>query len=164
LHRNRLENNRPVVLGENPMRRTGLLWVEIAAVAIIISGCSNTEGTKPPSSEQSARRSGAVGTGGAGANLSDDDFIRRRTEEHGGSRTQPHGLERTANLDIKSFAQRSDHSPNIATRDVQVRPNKNGNEVTTKINQWAADTYPLTQKHLDTARTLETAVKNRSNN
>lgn len=132
--------------------------------ALIISGCSNTEGTKPPSSEQSARRSGAVGTGGDGANLSDDDFIRRRTEEHGGSRTQPHGLERTANLDIKSFAQRSDHSPNIATRDVQVRPNKNGNDVTTKINQWAADTYPLTQKHLDTARTLETAVKNRSNN
>ena len=54
--------------------------------------------------------------------------------------------------------------PNIVTRDVQVRPNKNGNDVTMKINQWAADTYPLTQKHLDTARTLETAVNNRSSN
>ena len=34
------------------MRRTGLLWVAVAAM--IISGCSETEGTKPPSSEQSA--------------------------------------------------------------------------------------------------------------
>ena len=29
-----------------------------------------------------------------------------------------------------------------------------------KINQWAADTYPVAQKHLDTARTLENATKN----
>ena len=51
------------------MRRTGLLWVAVAAIAIIIGGCSKTEGTKPPSSEQPAGRSGGVGTGGAGANL-----------------------------------------------------------------------------------------------
>jgi hypothetical protein len=55
------------------MRPTGLLWV--AAIAITISGCSKTEGTKPPSSEQPAGRSGAAGTGGAGANLSDDEFV-----------------------------------------------------------------------------------------
>jgi hypothetical protein len=34
--------------------------------------------------------------------------------------------------------------------------------VTMKINQWAADTYPVAQKHLDTARTLENATKKRS--
>jgi hypothetical protein len=49
-------------------------------------------------------------------------------------------------------------------RDVQVRPNKSDTEATMKINQWAADTYPVAQKHLDTARTLETATKKRSTN
>jgi hypothetical protein len=28
-----------------------------------------------------------------------------------------------------------------------------------KINQWAADTYPVAQKHLDTARTIESVLK-----
>ena len=54
--------------------------------------------------------------------------------------------------------------PDIAMRDVQVRPNKSDREVTMKINQWAAETYPLAQKHLDTARTLETAAKRGSTN
>jgi putative membrane protein len=54
--------------------------------------------------------------------------------------------------------------PTLAMRDVQVRPNKSDTEVTMKINQWAADTYPVAQKHLDTARTLETATKKRSTN
>ena len=54
--------------------------------------------------------------------------------------------------------------PKTALRDVQVRPNKGDNDVTTRINQWAADTYPVTQKHLDTARRLETATKKRSTN
>ena len=89
------------------MRRTGLLWVAVAAIAIIISGCSKTEGTKPPSSEQSAGRSGAVGTGGAGANLSDDDFVRdvalKNLAEVELSRM---ALGKATNLDIKSFAQR----------------------------------------------------------
>jgi hypothetical protein len=52
--------------------------------------------------------------------------------------------------------------PKIAMGDVQVRPNKSDNEVTMRINQWAADTYPVAQKHLDTARTLENATKKRS--
>ena len=52
--------------------------------------------------------------------------------------------------------------PTIAMRDVQVRPNKSDIEVTIKINQWAADTYPVAQKHLDTARTLEIATNKRS--
>ena len=53
-------------------------------------------------------------------------------------------------------------SPRSHMRDVQVRPDKSNNEITMKINQWAADTYPVAQKHLDTARTLENATKNRS--
>ena len=89
------------------MRRTGLLWVAVAAIAIIISGCSKTEGTKPPSSEQPAGRSGAVGTGGAGANLSDDDFVRdvalKNMAEVELSRM---ALDKATNPDIKSFAQR----------------------------------------------------------
>ena len=43
-------------------------------------------------------------------------------------------------------------------RDVPVRPDKSGDEVTMKINQWAADTYPVAQKHLDAARALENAT------
>ena len=59
------------------MRRAGLMGVTITAtIIIVISGCSKTERTKPPSSEQLAAYSDAVGTGGAGANLrSDDDFV-----------------------------------------------------------------------------------------
>ena len=235
------------------MRRTGLFGVAVAAIAIIISGCSKSEGTKPPSSEQPAGRSGGVGTGGAGANLSDDEFVRdvalKNMSEVELSRV---ALDKATNLDIKSFAQRmiDDHDaagrnlksvlsgqpiewpvqlddkhrkiadelakkqgadfdrdyvkamveghqdlaaklesrldvqsladwktaaaartdtkampdPNIAMRDVQVRPSKSSNEVTIKINQWAADTYPVAQKHLDTARTLETTTNKRSTN
>jgi putative membrane protein len=54
--------------------------------------------------------------------------------------------------------------PKVEMRDVQLRPNKSGNELTMKINQWAAETYPIAQKHLDTARTLENATKKRSTN
>ena len=49
--------------------------------------------------------------------------------------------------------------PATAVLDTAVRPDKSGNETTTKINQWAADTYPVAQKHLDTARALEAATK-----
>ena len=42
-------------------------------------------------------------------------------------------------------------------RNVRVRPDKSDHEITMKINQWAADTYPVTQKHLDAVRTLENA-------
>ncbi len=48
--------------------------------------------------------------------------------------------------------------------DVRVRPNHSDNEITTKINQWAAETYPVAQKQLDTARTLENPTKKRSSN
>jgi putative membrane protein len=49
--------------------------------------------------------------------------------------------------------------PKGEMRDVPLRPNKSGNELTMKINQWVAETYPVAQKHLDTARTLENAAK-----
>jgi putative membrane protein len=55
-------------------------------------------------------------------------------------------------------------APDAAMRDVQVRPASSDSTKTLKINQWAADTYPLVQKHLDTARALENAVKKRSTN
>jgi putative membrane protein len=49
--------------------------------------------------------------------------------------------------------------PKAEMADVKVRPNKSDNEISMKINQWAADTYPVAQKHLDTARMLESATK-----
>ena len=54
--------------------------------------------------------------------------------------------------------------PKAEMRDMQLRPNASDDELTKKINQWAADTYPIVQKHLDTARTLENAAKKRSTN
>lgn len=236
------------------MRRTGRLSVAVAAITLVISGCSKTDGTKPPSSDQSANRPGAVGTGGAGADVkSDDDFVRdvalKNMAEVELSRL---ALEKATNRQIKSFAQAmiDDHGaagstlksvvsgqpiewpaqlddkhrkttdelakkqggefdrdyvkamieghqdlaaklesrldvqsladwktaaagrthanrlpePNVAMRDVQVRPAKGDHEITMKINQWAADTYPVAQKHLDAARTLENSTKKPSTN
>ena len=233
------------------MRRTGVLWSAVA-ITIVISGCSKTEGTKPPSSEQPAGQPGAVGTGGAGANVkSDDDFVRdvalKNMAEMELSRM---ALDKAANPAIKAFAQAiiNDHGeagtklktvvsgqaiewpaqlddkhrkiaddlpkehgadfdrdyleamidshqdlaaklesrldvqsladwktaaagrthsnrlpePETTMRDVRVRPANSDQEITMKINQWAADTYPVAQKHLDTARTLENATKKRS--
>jgi putative membrane protein len=54
--------------------------------------------------------------------------------------------------------------PKADLRDVSVRPAKSESGLTMKINQWAADTYPIAQKHLDTARTLENAMRKRSTN
>jgi putative membrane protein len=234
------------------MRRAGLSWVAIAAITLVINGCSNSERTMPPSSEQPGGRPGAVGTGGAGADVkSDDDFVRdvaiKNTAELSLSRM---ALDKATDPQIKAFAQQmidahdaagnklksvvsgqaiewptqlddkqrdiaenlaekqgdefdreyvkamiEGHQdlaaklesrldvqslsewktaaagrtqskalpePKIAMRDVQVRPDKSGNELTMKINQWAADTYPDVQKHLDAARTLENATTKRS--
>jgi putative membrane protein len=54
--------------------------------------------------------------------------------------------------------------PKTEMRDVEVRPSKSDNDLTMKINQWAAETYSVVQKHLDTARTLENATKKRMTN
>jgi putative membrane protein len=52
--------------------------------------------------------------------------------------------------------------PKAELRDVPLRPEKSSDPLTMKINQWAAETYPVVQKHLDTARTLENATKKRT--
>ncbi len=51
--------------------------------------------------------------------------------------------------------------PATQMRDVQVRPDRADNETTREINGWAAETYPMTQKLLDTARTLENQTQRR---
>jgi putative membrane protein len=235
------------------MRRAGLLWIAVPAITLL-SGCSKTEGTKPSASEQPGGRPGAVGGGGAGANVkSDGDFVRdvaiKNMAEIELSRM---ALDKAMSLQIKAFAQRviddngaggnklksvvsgspiewpaqlddkhretadelakkqgaefdrdyvkamiESHQdlaaklesrldvqsladwktaaagrtqsnalpePKTTMRDVQVRPDKSANEITMKINQWAADTYPVAQQHLDAARTLENVTKKRSTN
>jgi putative membrane protein len=231
------------------MKRTALLWIAVTASVILMSGCSKTEGTKTPSSEQPGARPGAVGTGGAGANVkSDDDFVRdlaimnmaeielsrialdkaaspaikafaqKMIDEHGVagnklksvvsgqpiewpaeiddkhrktvdelSKNQGAHFDREyvkamidghqdftakleTRLDVQSLADwktaaagrtqtKALPDPNTQMRDVQIRPDKSGSEITTRINQWAADTYPVAQQHLDTARTLENGIK-----
>jgi putative membrane protein len=54
--------------------------------------------------------------------------------------------------------------PKAEMGDVAVRPEKSVDTLTMKINQWAADTFPGTQKELDTARTLENTTKKGSSN
>jgi putative membrane protein len=234
------------------MRRIGGGWFAVAVIAVVVSGCSKAT-ENPSSADQPAGRPGAVGTGGAGANLSDDEFVRdvalknmaavelgrmaasralnpdvksfaqRMVEDHtaagdnlksvaSGQRIEWPGqldekqkeaadelakkqgadfdrdyLEATVDghqdlaaklesrLDVQSLAEwktaaagRTDSKalpdPATAMRDVPVRPNTSGNDVTMKINQWAAETYPVAQKHLDTARSLQAATKKRSTN
>jgi predicted outer membrane protein len=230
------------------MRRTGLWWVTFAAV--VIAGCSKTEGTKPVS-DQAAPRPPAVGTGGAGADVkTDGDFVHSVALMNLAEiELSQMALDKATSPDIKSFAQRmvadhgvtgnslkgavSGHSiewpaqlnekhrktadglaakqgadfdrdyvkamveghqnlaallesrldvqsladwktaaagrtqskampePAVEMRDVAVRPNKSDSEITMKINRWAAGTYPIVQKHLDTARTLANATENR---
>ena len=95
------------------MRRTALLWVAVAAMTLVLS-CSKTEDRKPPTLEQPGARPGAVGAGGAGANVkSDGDFARdvalKNMAEIELSRM---ALGKTTYRDIKSFAQMmiDDHS------------------------------------------------------
>ena len=231
------------------MRRAGLLWVVFAVITV--GGCSDTQGTNPGSSEQPAGRPAAVGTGGAGAALSDDEFVRDVALKHlAVVQLSRLALEKATNSDVRTFARNvidyhgeseqklksavseqrvewpipsddkhrktaeelaekqgtafdrdyvktmierhqdlaaklesrldvqslaewktavaarteSKALPDPATtlRDLQVRPNKSDNAVTMMINQWAADTYPGAQKHLDTARALEAVTKKTS--
>ena len=235
------------------MRPSGLLPVAVAAVTLVFSGCSKTEGTKPPTLEEPGKRPGAVGTGGAGASItSNGEFVRDiALKNEAAIQLSRLAVEKTANPEIKSFAQRmiDDHGaaegklksavsgqaiewpteldnkhketadelsqkqgvdfdrdylkamvdshqdltaklesrldvqsladwktaaagrtqsskalpePKAALGDVAVRPDKSADEITMKINQWAADTYPEVQKHLDTARRLEKVTKTRT--
>lgn len=98
------------------------------------------------------------------------DYVEAMVEGH-----QDFAAKLETRLDVQSLADwktaaaaRTDSKalpdPHAAMRDVPVRPNKSDSEITRQINQWAADTYPVAQKHLDTARTLENATKKRSTN
>jgi putative membrane protein len=235
---------------EDAMRQTGLLWMVVGA--LVIGGCSKSKDANARSSATSRDNTVAVGTGGAGANLTDDNgFVRdiagknlaeielsrlamnkaidpnirfyaqRVVDEHGAAGeklksivsgqpidwpTQLDDKHRKvadelatkagadfdreyvkamveghqdltakleSRLDVQSVAAwktaaagRTENkalpNPNVTMRDVEVRPDTSANEITMKINQWAADTYPIAQKHLDTARALENATKNRA--
>jgi putative membrane protein len=233
------------------MRRAGLWASAVAAITIIISGCSRPEEVKPRSADEPGARAGAVGAGGAGADVrSDADFVRDvAIKNMAGLELSRIAYEKATSPQIKTFAQimMADHGtasdklksvvsgqpiewpaalddkhqkaaadlarlqgadfdrdylkamiegqqdlaaklesrldvqsvsewktaaagrtqskalpePSSQMRDMQVRPDAADNETTRKINGWAAETYPIAQKHLDTARALENAVKER---
>jgi len=212
------------------MRRTGLPIALIVILTAGIAGCSKRDATP-----------GAVGTGGAGANLNDSEFVRdvamKNLAETELSRM---ALDKSPSADVKTFAQmmiddhaaagsnlrnavagqsiewpaqlddkhreaagelskkqgadfdrdymkamvegHQDFTAKLESRlDMQsvadwktqpaetkgnatVRPAAGGDSRAMKINQWAADTYPVAQKHLETARALENTTKKRSTN
>ena len=97
----------------------------------------------------------------------DRDYVKAMVDGH-----QDFAAKLESRLDVQSLADwktaaagRTESQalpePTVAMRDVAVRPNKSDSGITMKINQWAADTYPVAQKHLDTARALENATKKR---
>jgi len=237
------------------MRRIGLSWFAVVAITFVLSGCSKTERMNPPTSERPGASPGAVGTGGAGANVKSDAalvrdvalknlsvielsrmalakstnpdikaFAQRLIDDHGAAadklksvvsdqpidwpaeldnkhkdtadklaQTQGVDFDRDylkamveghedlaakleSRLDVQSLADwktaaagrtqssRALPEPKAALGDVAVRPDTSDNAITMQINQWAADTYPVAQKHLDTARTLEHPTTKRSSN
>jgi len=100
----------------------------------------------------------------------DRDFLKAVVELH-----QNLTAKLESRLDVQSLADwktaaagrtqtRALPEPTVAMHDVEVRPDKSDNQVTMQINQWAAEAYPVAQKHLDTARRLENPTqKPRSN-
>jgi putative membrane protein len=98
----------------------------------------------------------------------DRDYVKAMIDGH-----QDFAAKLESRLDVQSLADwktaaagrtqgKALPEPDAALRDVKVRPAASDNATTSRINQWAADTYPVAQKHLDTARTLENAAKKRS--
>jgi putative membrane protein len=96
----------------------------------------------------------------------DREYLKAMIEGH-----QDLAAKLESRLDVQSLADwktaaagrtQSNVMPDPNTQMPEVRPAKADNDVTQKINQWAAETYPIAQKHLDTARTLENAAKKRS--
>ena len=95
----------------------------------------------------------------------DRDYLKAMVEAH-----QNFAAMLESRLDVQSLAEwktaaagraqgKTLSQPKLEMADVAVRPNKSDNEFTTKINQWAADTYPVAQQHLDTARALENTTR-----
>ena len=95
----------------------------------------------------------------------DRDYLKAMVEAH-----QNFAAILESRLDVQSLAEwktaaagraqtKTLPQPKLEMADVAVRPNKSDNEFTTKINQLAADTYPVAQQHLDTARALENTTR-----
>ena len=97
------------------MKRTALLWVAVPAVIVVIGGCSNTELTKTPESEPPSERGTGVGSGGAGANLSDGEFVHdvasKNLAEIELSRM---ALDKSASPEVKAFARLMIHDHGAA--------------------------------------------------
>ncbi len=95
------------------MRRIGLRFAA-AAIILVHTGCADPDGTKPATSEEPGARPGAVGAGGAGADVkSDGDFVRDIAIKHLAQiEIGRVALQKSTNPDIKSFAQRmiDDHT------------------------------------------------------
>jgi putative membrane protein len=100
----------------------------------------------------------------------DRDYVKAMVEVH-----QNLAAKLESRLDVSSLAEwktaaagRTQKTtmpdPKVEMADVRISPNKSATELTMKVNQWAADTYPVAQKHLDTARALESDLKKRSTN
>jgi putative membrane protein len=98
----------------------------------------------------------------------DRDYVKAMIEGH-----QDFAAKLESRLDVQSLAawktaaagrtrNQALPEPKAEMADVQVRPINSDDEMTMKINQWAADTYPVAQKHLDAARALENAARKRS--
>src|SRR5215218_6151161 len=92
---------------EDLMKRTGLSAVAVAALIVVIGGCSSTDGTKTSGSKAPAERGAAVGTGGAGANVkSDGEFVQdvavKNLAEMELSRM---AVDRATSSELKAFAQ-----------------------------------------------------------
>jgi putative membrane protein len=56
----------------------------------------------------------------------------------------------------------ADATPKVDTKAQTVLPEKSDNEVTARVNAWAADTYPDTYAHLKQAKSLQDILKKRS--
>ena len=89
------------------MGQIGLLRFAVAAIILVHTGCADTDGTKPPASEEPGARPGAVGAGGAGADVkSDRDFVQDVAIKHMAEIEFGRvALQKSTNPDIKSFAQ-----------------------------------------------------------
>ena len=230
------------------MKRAALVGVA-TAITLAISGCSKREDARPRSADEPGARAGAVGTGGAGANVgSDGDFVRdvamknmavielsrvalekattpqiktfaqtliaahgaaseqlkgavsdqriewpvepdEKQKETVGDLAKVQGVEFDRNylkdvveahqdlaaklesrLDVQSLSEwktaaagrtqsKALPEPTTQMRDVQVKPDPAERETTRKINAWAAETYPIAQKQIDTARALANATE-----
>jgi hypothetical protein len=56
----------------------------------------------------------------------------------------------------------TDKKPEVDVKAQTVLPEKSDNEVTQRVNAWAADTYPAAYAHLQAAKALKDSLKKRA--